>query len=159
MQTDYEPSLPLTAHATQATVPLVDDFFAQHEGRAQAGRLSAQVDCVPKGTEAYALRIRLKGDVTVTCDRCLSPLTLSLSTDDTLSVCIGDEDGDDGDTITVSRRTMRLPLAPALHQMVELALPYRLCHPAGQCDPSMERILAQHIPDDGGGDTEETNQQ
>lgn len=144
----------------ERTLTLDDGFFANHEGRAQGGSLTAHATATPTGAETHEVRVRLQGMVTVLCDRCLAPLTLPIDSDDTLSVRLGEEYDDDGDTLTAPRRTMRLPLEGVLRQLTELALPYRLCHPSGGCDPSMEGLLAQYATEEEDDTpTERTTQQ
>lgn len=144
---------------TEQTLGLGDEFFARQEGRAQGGHLTAHATATPVGAEAYEVRVQLQGTVTVTCDRCLAPLNLHIDSNNTLRAQIGDEYADDGDTLTAPRRTMRLPLESILRQLTELALPYRLCHPAGACDPRMENLIARYATEKDTTSTEETIQQ
>lgn len=160
MHAEDDYALTLSGMQTEQAFTLDDGFFANNEGRTQGGCLTAHATATPMGAETYEVRVQLKGTVAVPCDRCLAPLTLPIDTADTLSVRLGEEYDDDGDTLTAPRSTMRLPLAGVLRQLTELALPYRLCHPSGGCDPSMEGLLAQYATEEEDGTpTERTTQQ
>ena len=140
-------ALSLSQSAPQEEEFLLDkDFFQRHEGLIHSGEAKVSASWRKTDGEHFVMTLRVRGEVEVTCDRCLQPLSLPVEGTQTLRIQLGEAFDDDGETLTVSRRAMTLPIEHVLHEMLELALPFHLCHPAGQCDPQMEAWLSEHAP-------------
>lgn len=118
---------------------LGEAFFARHEGLVHGGHGRAQAEWRSTGSGRWQLKLSVEASVTVSCDRCLADMQVAVAGEDTMPVCAGEAFGDDGETLVVDRRTLQLPVEHLLHELVELSLPYRLCHEEGQCDASVWR--------------------
>lgn len=113
---------------------LGEDFFARHEGLVHGGHGQAQATWKATGSGSWQLTLSVKATVTVSCDRCLADMQVDVAGEDTMPVKVGEAFDDDGETLTVDSRTLQLPVEHLLHELIELSLPYRLCHEAGGCD-------------------------
>ena len=159
-QTRMDTSLNIALTPAQRTPQETDfllekDFFQRHEGLIHGGEAKVSASWRKTDSEHFVMTLRVSGVVEVTCDRCLQPLSLPVEGTQTLRIQLGEAFDDDGETLTVSRRTLTLPLEHVVHELLELSLPYHLCHPAGQCDPQMEAWLSEHTAQDDNADDNE----
>ncbi len=119
-----------------------DEFFADDDKQGiEGGDLSASVTAKRLG-DGFSLNISVKGSVVVLCDRCLSPLDIEVSTEETIRV--KDFDGleyDDDDLIIMQGRETGVDLEWRIYEMILLALPMQKIHKDGECDEKMTDIL------------------
>jgi len=87
------------------------------------------------------LNVRIRGDVTVPCDRCLEDCHIPIDYDADLIVKFSDEvhDDFDGEVMWLLTGEDELNLAQYIYESVVLSLPYQRVHPEGECDPEMMR--------------------
>ena len=78
----------------------------------------------------YDLRISVKGEVQVTCDRCLDPMTLEVEAEDEMEV------EEDAQTIDLDWLA---------YELIIVNLPTVHCHPEGECNPVMDQLLQAHL--------------
>ena len=96
----------------------------------------------------------IRGDVTVTCDRCLQDLVLPVDTDFKLSVKFGEaaeeDPGMEGDReiVILPVTDADLDLGQAVYDYVCLSLPVQRVHEDGGCDPEAVKYLSS---EDGQG--------
>ncbi|MDE5560475.1 MAG: DUF177 domain-containing protein [Bacteroidaceae bacterium] len=141
----------MTEDAVSHRWQLTDDFFAAVNGR-EIGK--GQVDValrVKRTSEAFELEFGFDGVVEVECDRCLGRMNQPVHGETVLHVRLDDEDGDDGELITVARVPGILDLSWHMYEMVALGIPLRHVHPDGECDAAIVQRL------DGEGQERQTD--
>ena len=91
--------------------------------------VNVEIRVVKDGRNKAEADLRLKGSVTVPCDRCLDPVVIPVDTapSETLTPPEGDADWD---------------LSQAVYDFICLSLPLQRLHPEGKCDPDTVRFLS-----------------
>ena len=92
---------------------------------------------------------RVKGTVTVACDRCLADLVLPVETGFRLKVRFGEggEAEEDGrEEIVVEDRESGIDLGQVVYDYVYMSLPIQRVHPEGECDPETVKYLSEGEP-------------
>lgn len=112
-----------------------NDFFSAVEGpEIEAGSLDVALQ-VKRTSDAYELMFQLKGEVEVTCDRCLEPMTQPIEAECMLRVKMGDDYADDGDVVTVPEREGIINVAWNIYEFAALQIPLRHVHPECEAVP------------------------
>ena len=124
----------------------IDDAEVSVEASVEKSGRSIGVDC------------RIRGKVTVACDRCLDPLMLPVDAAVRLSVCFGDEPEPSEEEVREGERevlclpsgTPDLDLGQVVYDYTCLALPIQRVHPDGACNPDTVRYLSspEKAPED-----------
>lgn len=78
----------------------------------------------------FDLRIFVSGEVQVTCDRCLEPMTLLVEAEDMMEI---EEDA------------QTLDIEWLAYELIIVNLPTVHCHPEGECNPEMDQLLQAHL--------------
>ena len=123
-------------------VPVTAAWLAEDcpdlEARPGDGGISLTARLESSGDDSYLLRGDLRGEVVMTCGRCLEPAAVQIDVPVTVSYVEEhqgkDADEDDGDVLTFSGG--EIDLGPEIHDEILLALPIGpLCRPdcAGIC--------------------------
>ncbi len=124
---------------------LDDAFFAAiDEKEILGGSLQSEVSLVVR-EQGCNLGLSAKGEVRVTCDRCLDEMTEAVDVNESLLVKVAtpSEDAADDDTLYVADG--KLDLAWLLYEMIEINLPIVHSHQEGECNPLMEELLQTHL--------------
>ena len=117
--------------------------------------LDADIDVgaeVEKTGASILVDNRVRGTVTVVCDRCLADLRLPVDTGFRLKVCFGEgespveEDGD-REVIVVEDREAGIDLGQVIYDYVCTSLPLVRVHPDGECDPEVVKYLGGGKPE------------
>jgi len=109
-----------------------NDFFSAVQGpEIRHGLLDVALR-VKQTSGAYELEFQLKGEVEVTCDRCLEPMNQPIDAQSTLRVVMGEEYADDGDVVTIPEREGTLNVAWNIYEFAALQIPLRHVHQ--QCE-------------------------
>ena len=107
---------------------LDDKFFNAVEGTAvQKGQVSAMLT-VQRTAGAFELRFRLKGVLTLPCDRCLEDMEQPIETEETIKAKLGDEYDDDGELVTVPYTEGVLDVSWLMYEFIALQIPMRHVH-------------------------------
>lgn len=126
------------------------DLFDESEIREGDLAAIAEVDKMPAHFE-FAVRIR--GSVTVCCDRCLEMFEYPVECENRFLVKYGlAHDDSDPDIITLSQDEFELDLKQFFYEFIHLSLPIKRVHPVDQngistCNPEMIRKLREHLID------------
>lgn len=111
--------------------------------------LDADIDAVAtveKSGKYIGVDCQVKGDVTVSCDRCLADLKLPVDTLFRLSVKFGVETGtaDEGgrEIVMLPESDSLLDLSQIVYDYVCLDLPMQRVHEDGGCDPEVVKYLS-----------------
>ncbi len=128
-----------------------NEFFDQFEdSEVKEGVLSASV-AADKRSSHIDIAIRIRGNVTIACDRCLGIFSHPVSCENRLLVKFAKTSDDaDPDIITIPSDEHELDLKQYFYEYILLALPIQKVHPADKngrstCDPEMLKKLDEHI--------------
>ena len=78
----------------------------------------------------FDLRVAVEGSVQVACDRCLEPMTVSVSACELMDVEPG---------------ARELDLRWLAYELIIVNLPLTHSHPEGECNPQMQVLLQNHL--------------
>jgi len=121
-----------------------DDFFSAVQGpEIKHGLLDVALR-VKQTSGAYELEFQLQGEVEVSCDRCLEPMSQPIDAQSTLKVMMGEEYADDGDVVTIPERDGIINVAWNIYEFAALQIPLRHVHeeckaPSPDLSPEEER--------------------
>ena len=129
-------------------------FFEQfEESELKEGLLTATIEA-DKRPSHIDLTIRIRGVVTISCDRCLGEFGQPVDCENRLLVKFGRiHDESDPDLITLPADENELDLNQYFYEFIVLALPIKRAHPDDKdgkstCDPVMLDKLKEHIVND-----------
>lgn len=126
---------------------LRDDFFsAFHELDIEGGHVDVTLR-VERKPDSFDLDFGFDGTLRVECDRCLELMDWPVHARCSMKARLGDEDGDDGEVLTVAGRPGVADLSWPMYSLLALEIPIRHAHPDGECDPQVAARLG------GGADT------
>jgi len=133
---------------------LDDDFFKTLcVNDVQGGALHVS-GSIRKANGFFELHLAITGTVTVSCDRCLDPMSLPISTslDSIVKLssygnwgdepCGANSNEDDG-VIIVDEKEGILSMAWPIYETVALAIPIQHVHAPGKCNPAMTKALEE----------------
>lgn len=105
-----------------------DDFFSAVQGpEIKHGLLDVALR-VKQTSGAYELEFQLQGEVEVSCDRCLEPMSQPIEAHSTLKVVMGEAYADDGDVVTIPERDGTINVAWNIYEFAALQIPLRHVH-------------------------------
>lgn len=120
------------------------EYFQSMQGIISRGEITATATCTNVKAGQFVFHVHSEGSVFTPCDRCLDDVELRINIDNDVTVCIGDEEDDDGDTVYVSERNPELDLTFIVYQFVLLSLPIRRVHQPGMCNEAMMKSMRSH---------------
>lgn len=132
--------------ATVATLEMDIDntFFANIDGpEVQKGKAQVKAT-VTKKQDTFDIHFDIDGSVIVLCDRCLDEMDQPISTTGSLSVKLGADFGEEGDTVIVPERDGFINVAWYIYEFVALAIPMKHVHAPGKCNRDMQEQLRKH---------------
>lgn len=103
-----------------------------------------------KQERMMTLHFSIKGDVEVSCDRCLESFRMPLEGERELYLKFGDEyKEEDEDVIVLPLDAYQIDIRPFLYEYIMLMLPIKRVHPEEEddtsgCNPEMLQLLNQH---------------
>jgi uncharacterized metal-binding protein YceD (DUF177 family) len=105
-----------------------NDFFSAVQGpEIKQGSLDVALR-VKRTSGAYELEFQLKGEVEVTCDRCLEPMSQPIKAQCILKVVMGDDYADDGEMVTIPEKDGTINVAWNIYEFAALQIPLRHVH-------------------------------
>ena len=117
-------------------------FSALDQAEVKKGSLHVSVS-IRKASGFFEILIHEAGTVIIPCDRCLDDMEQPVKTDVRLTVRLGDENSEDGDTIVVAEDEGILDLTWIIYESVALAIPIRHVHAPGKCNTAMTEVLEE----------------
>ena len=127
------------------------EFFENfEESEVKEGLLKAFIEA-DKNSSHIDLSIKIRGEVSLTCDRCLEIFSFPVDCENRLLVRFGKlTDDSDPDIVTLTPDEHELDLKQYFYEYILLALPIKRMHPVNKqgksdCDPEMLKKLRQHI--------------
>ena len=128
---------------TSLDFDLDDTFFSTlDQAEVKKGSLHVSVS-IRKASGFFEFLIHEAGTVIIPCDRCLDDMEQPVETDLRLTVRLGDEDSEDGDTIVVAEDEGILDMTWIIYESVALAIPIRHVHAPGKCNTAMTEVLEE----------------
>lgn len=128
-----------------------DKFFDDFEvTEITKGNVVAEV-LLDKKVSLLEFTFKLKGDVMVTCDRCLDEFSMPVEFETKLFVKFGEENEEQTDEILVlSFSEHEFDLKQYLYEYIHLSLPLRKVHPNDKkgkslCNKEMLKKLEEHV--------------
>lgn len=124
-------------------------FFDCFEAiRGTQGEIDAVAE-ITKSSLLMEVKMKIKGTVQTSCDRCLGQIAMPVEGELNLYVKqSGREEGNDDDFIVVSPEDDYLDLSPYLYETYILNYPMRVVHPDGKCDGDMQEVLDEYVKDE-----------
>jgi len=133
-----------------------DRFFSWFEkSEIQQGTLKADIELI-KEERMITLHIKIRGEVSVMCDRCLDNFMHPLEFNGTLYLKAEEEEWEEKDkeeVILVSPDESDVNLAQYFYESIHLSLPLKRVHPDDEngnstCDQNMLKLLEDHQRED-----------
>ena len=122
----------------------LDDSFFEALGSVEVKKGSLHVSVsIRKASGFFEIQIHEAGTVIIPCDRCLDDMEQPVDMDSRLTVRLGSEDSEDGDTIVVAEDEGILDLTWIIYESVALAIPIRHVHAPGKCNTAMTEVLEE----------------
>jgi uncharacterized metal-binding protein YceD (DUF177 family) len=125
------------------------DFFDRFDS-SEIGecRINMVVE-LKKVASHFNVMIRMKGEVLVTCDRCLVEFYHPVDSENQVVVKIGQEfDDSDPELLIIPAGQHEIDLSQMIYDFAHLSLPLKRVHPTGrngksECDPQMIAMIGQ----------------
>ena len=134
----------MTASTATLEMDIDNNFFALIDApEVQKGKAQVKVNVIKK-SGTFLLDFDIDGYVIVNCDRCLDEMEQPIVTTGSLSVRLGDDFGEDGDTVIVPERDGYINVAWYIYEFVALAIPLKHVHAPGKCNREMRDKLRKH---------------
>jgi len=125
------------------------DYSIIHQGNVKAG-----LELDKKETMMIA-RFWVKGTVSTNCDRCNTPLDLSISGEYKLVYKFGTEEAEDESLVVLHPDEYQLDVKDAIYELITVSLPVRVLHAPGECDEEMWALLQQYTVNPGPDEDDE----
>ncbi|MBA3900358.1 MAG: DUF177 domain-containing protein [Bacteroidetes bacterium] len=132
----------------------INELFFEELGYSEMkqGLFKINLDLL-KQSSMMTLNFEIKGESTVTCDRCLDEFILPIEAEQKLFVKFGDETHEETDEIFIlSRNEQELDVAQFIYEYIILAMPPVFTHPEGECNPEIEKKLEELKPKNNNND-------
>lgn len=95
--------------------------------------------------DVFELSLKVSGEITLICDRCLDEMQWPVDTEYKVFVKYGEDYNDDSDDLLVIPETDNfLNVAYMLYDTVVLTIPIKHVHPMGKCNRAMSTLLRKH---------------
>lgn len=124
---------------------LDDDFFKEMQcADVQHGDVKVNLSVKHSGN-LYYLEFDCVGTIFIPCNRCLDEMPHDV--DATYDICVkfGERYDDSHDEVLIIPESENdFNVAPLIYDTVMLTIPITHSHAPGECNPEMERVLAEH---------------
>lgn len=95
--------------------------------------------------DVYELSLKVNGELTLICDRCLDELPWPVDTEYKVFVKYGEDYNDEADNLLVIPESDNfLNISYILYDTVALTIPIKHVHPMGKCNRAMSSLLRKH---------------
>lgn len=136
-------SLPSGSH--EFTYEIGKRFFEDMESAdVRDAHLNVVAHVNVKG-DVYELILKVDGELTLICDRCLDEMPWPVDTEYKIFVKFGEDYNDDSDDLLVIPDSDNyLNIAYILYDTIVLTIPIKHVHPMGKCNRAMSSLLHKH---------------
>ena len=134
---------------------LDNGFFESVDGlEVRQGKVNVSLSVV-RMSSAFELGFRIKGVVTVSCDRCLEDMEIPVETINRLIVTFGEMYEETSDEqVIVSEEEGFINVAWYMYEFIALAIPIKHFHEPGECNEEMASKLSELCVDEVSEDDE-----
>ena len=134
---------------------LDNGFFESVDGpEVRQGKVNVSLSIV-RMSSAFELGFRIKGVVTVSCDRCLEDMEIPVETINRLIVTFGETYTETSDEqVIISEEEGFINVAWYMYEFIALAIPIKHVHEPGECNEVMASKLKELCVDDVSEDGE-----
>ena len=135
---------------------LGDEFFESVDGpEVRQGEVSVSLSVV-RMSSTFELNFHIEGVVSVTCDRCLEDMEVSVETTNKLVVTFGEAYAEISDEqIIISEEEGFINIAWYMYEFIALAIPMKHIHDPGECNEIMASKLKELCVDEINEDDED----
>jgi len=124
-----------------------EKFFESFEySEIDHGKIHAAVS-MDRKERMLIFDFKLKGHLTIPCDRCMEEMEYPLNVDENLIIKFGHEHKEETEEIIIIPETeSHVDISGYIYEYIMLALPIKKVHPEGEegCDPLVIEKLEQH---------------
>lgn len=144
---------PILLHLDQFTLgthtleyKLDDQFFAELEQDEVLGGTCTVAATLLADETTFKLKFQVEGEVQVTCDRCLDPMTIVVDPfEESFLLKLAHEDGEDDEAIYVNQEHPDFDLGWLIYETIAVRLPVVHSHLEGECNAEMASLLQAHL--------------
>jgi len=109
----------------------------------KGGNLDAEVT-IHRTSSYFELSFKIKGEVVVSCDKCLDDMSQPIDTEAKLLVRFGHEYSEEDELVIVAEDDPFLDLSWFIYEFIQLNIPIKHVHAPGKCNPAMIKMLQEH---------------
>jgi uncharacterized metal-binding protein YceD (DUF177 family) len=121
----------------------------------QKGKVDVELS-VQRKAQSYDFTFLIKGTVIVACDRCLDDMDIPIDITEKLTVKLGPEYAEEGDSIiVVPEEEGDINVAWFIYEFIVLAIPMKHVHAPGKCNKEMSGRLSGVLVNDKEEDSSE----
>lgn len=120
----------------------------------KGGDLDAVVT-IHRTSSYFELGFKIKGEVVVSCDKCLDDMSQPIDTEAKLLVRFGHEYSEEDELVIVAEDDPFLDLSWFIYEFIQLNIPIKHVHAPGKCNPAMIKMLQEHSTTRSSGRDEE----
>lgn len=122
---------------TPISLNLDETFFeALDQDDIIGGTANIMLNMKELSADDYTLRVQIKSEVQVRCDRCLDPILVAVNIDETVSFTFNPE-STNKEAELISEKHPTYDLSWLIYELIETALPTQRLHKEGDCSPEM----------------------
>ena len=107
------------------------------------GQLQVRLELEKKETMLFA-SFEVIGIVSVDCDRCNTPMDLSIEGSLKLIYKFGLEEENDDSLVVLHPDEYQINVKEPIYELISLSLPSRKVHPSGECDEEMWALIQKY---------------
>ncbi|MDR3250443.1 MAG: DUF177 domain-containing protein [Tannerella sp.] len=128
---------------------LENEFFESADSNeVSQGKVNVALSVI-RASSAFELVFRIKGIVTVTCDRCLEDMEIPVGTTNRLIVTFGDKFSEESDEhIIVPEEEGAIDIGWYMYEFIVLAIPVKRVHEPDGCNEMMAAKLRELCVED-----------
>lgn len=122
-----------------------DLFFESYEySLVSSGSVKITMELDKKETMMIA-QFELKGVVGTMCDRCDTPVQVSIKGSYKLIYKFGFEESEDENLIVLHPEEYELNVKDSIYEFITISLPTKVVHKVGECDEEMMNLIGKYV--------------
>jgi uncharacterized metal-binding protein YceD (DUF177 family) len=114
------------------------DYSLIHKGEA---KVTLELD---KKETMLIAKFKAVGIVSTDCDRCNTPMDVSVKGEFQLVYKFGFEESEDESLVVLHPDDFEINVKDPIYELLTISLPVRKIHPEGECDEEMMKLLSQY---------------
>ncbi|GIV29319.1 MAG: hypothetical protein KatS3mg028_0385 [Bacteroidia bacterium] len=143
--------LPVGEHEFEFDI--TDEFMRQYSENTYENNIRIQACIILiKHNHALQAKVKLQGNISVICDRCLIPYSYPIETEATLLIQKGHPENSTDEILMVEDNDNKINFSQYLYETISLALPYKIvpCEVFEnvKCDEQVLEKMQKNLPDE-----------